>query len=262
MTPRTLVFVLLASSCTYPLVTSVSPVSAAVTNRTEVTQSSWGPTVKSVMILPPSGSTRGTFEGYLNEFERGFLKRGIRVVSSAVTGRVVQERKNESAAQLSDIERALILARETGADALLQVGSLDEVNEHSRFFCGESANELTECTGPQLAKSTFGRQLSGGQYRFQGRLVDVKTGEVLAALELTAPVVNFLEANLRETDNVQSVLVASCSKCRSEGYWCRRCAAAENQAAEAIIAGVVTAVASQPTAGQPPASPKGQPGTL
>src|SRR5882672_6173101 len=46
-----------------------------------------------IMVVPPSGTARAEFEGHLNRFERSFLKRGITVISPAITGRVAAREK-------------------------------------------------------------------------------------------------------------------------------------------------------------------------
>lgn len=250
---RFLVLSSLAAGCTYPLRVAIDPVENNLTDRTAKSPTNAGPPAKSVIILPPSGSSRGAFEGYLNEFERALLQKGLRVVSSAVTGRVVQERKSESAAQLSDVERALILARETGADALLQVGSLETVNAtKSRWFCTPSRErELEECTAKQYLSSEFGRSISGPQWRFQGRLIDVRSGEVLASIEFTTAVVDHLVANLRDEGNQDPKLEAECRPCSRESYWCVRCEAARQAAIEALIGAAAATASTQPTSAWP-----------
>ncbi len=205
------------------------------------------------MILPPSGSSRGQFEGYLNEFERAFLQKGLRVVSSAVTGRVVQERKSESAAQLSDVERALILARETGADALLQVGSLESIGPSKlRWFCSTLMDgELAECDAKTYASSPFGRAISGTQWRLQGRLIDVRNGEVLASIEFTTAVVDHLTANLRDDGNREQKRESECRPCSRDSFWCTRCSRATDVAIQALISAAAATASTQPTSAMP-----------
>ena len=75
---------------------------------------------KSVMVLPPQGSERGA-ASELAALEKELLRRGIKVVSSGLTGRVVVEqtesgRGTEGAAGLSDLERALVLAKKSVAN--------------------------------------------------------------------------------------------------------------------------------------------------
>ncbi len=75
------------------------------------------------MVLPSRGSERGQVSD-LAEVERVLLEGGVRVISSGMTGRVVFDpvgNRVETAANLSDLERALVLARSSSADALLQI---------------------------------------------------------------------------------------------------------------------------------------------
>ena len=142
-----------------------------------------------IMVIPPSGSARGQFDQYINLFEREFLKNGITVISSAITGRVVMEgasqRKDEAAQSLSDAERALVMAKATNANALLQIGSLEwSPPVPCRFFLHR--NERFD----EVAKSEYDAwkedriQFSAPVLVFVGRLTDVESGEVMASFSI------------------------------------------------------------------------------
>lgn len=152
-----------------------------------------------IMVIPPSGSARGQFDSTISIFEAEFLKLGITVISGAVTGRVVlsnevgtDEKRVEGAAQLSDAERALIMAKRTGAHAVLQVGQFEwsERDEApARFFVADPATlqyrEVDEGTF-QTVEPKFRWMLTSQRLLFIGKLIDVESGEVIASFKITA----------------------------------------------------------------------------
>ncbi|MBL6986499.1 MAG: hypothetical protein ISR72_05555 [Methylobacter sp.] len=153
---------------------------------------------RKIMVLPPSGTERGQFDTAIATFEREFLRNGVTVISGAVTGRVVfassgGEHKEEGATPLSDVERALIMAKDSGADAIMQVGGFAWDQEStSRWFVYErSSNNYREATrqehqdrqgGPGMKQAFASRSL-----KFIGRLIDVNNGEVMASFDIMAP---------------------------------------------------------------------------
>lgn len=152
-----------------------------------------------IMVIPPSGSARGQFDSTISIFEAEFLKLGITVISGAVTGRVVlsnevgtDEKRVEGAAQLSDAERALIMAKKTGAHAVLQVGEFgwtDRDEPPDRYFVADQASlqyrEVDEGS-LQTAAPQFRWVLSAPRLRFIGKLIDVESGEVIASFKIAA----------------------------------------------------------------------------
>lgn len=161
---------------------------------------------KKVMVIPPSGTARGAFEPQIVLFEREFLKRNVTVISGAITGKVVlesaagsDEKKSEAAALLSDLERALIMAKRTGAEAILQVGEFDwsKHEKPTRFFLAGAPGmpfrevkqeEYTAYTGEKRSFYSY-------ELRFVGRLVDVENGEVMATFEVALPMNYVLSAD-------------------------------------------------------------------
>jgi len=154
-----------------------------------------------VMVLPPSGVVRGEFESRIQLFEREFLKHGVTVIVGAVTGKVilagaVDDRKDESASQLSDLERALIMAEKTGAEAVLQIGTFAWADEliPSRFFIQADKRapfrEVSEDVFLDFtSKNPFqpnSMQYPANELRFTGRVIDMG-GEVVATLDMRLP---------------------------------------------------------------------------
>ena len=149
-----------------------------------------------VMIIPPSGTARAEFNEKISLLEREFLKNGLVVISGAITGRVVLDtpggegRRVEAAAQLSDAERALIMAKETGADVILQIGRMgwNQEQRFKRFFLldadGQRYREVSEAEfrAAPLDKARYAFQAPA--FTFVGRLMDVLTGEVLASFQV------------------------------------------------------------------------------
>lgn len=175
--------------------------------RPPIDQSAFSPSLKAkkfakLMIIPPSGTARAVFEPRIVLFERALLKRGITVISGAITGRVVMEnpdavaKKNEAAAELSDMERALIMAKKTGADAILQIGDFwwSKNTKYTRFFVTEKTDrapfrevDKEEYDGWKGAKKMF----KSPEISFVSRLVDVENGEIIASFDVKMPA-NFL----------------------------------------------------------------------
>jgi hypothetical protein len=149
-----------------------------------------------IMIMPPSGTKRGEFDSMIALFEQVFIKRGITPINGAVTGRVVMQvpdttgkEKNETAQNLSDVERAFIMAKETGCDAILQIGELStSVATPTRFFIAGRKDRPAvfrevgeeEYQGWSQPKRAFRSKW----ITFIGRLSDVESGEVLASFNI------------------------------------------------------------------------------
>jgi hypothetical protein len=152
-----------------------------------------------IIVIPPSGTARGQFDREINFFEREFLNHSLTVISSAVTGRVVLElkgsegeKKEEGAQGLSDAERALVMAKKTGADAILQIGTFAwQGRRNCRYFVGTGASagsgtpsELREVTLKEFESHAGARMPMSGQWlEFVGRLIDVQSGEVMASFK-------------------------------------------------------------------------------
>lgn len=154
-------------------------------------------TYKKLMVIPPSGTVRGQYDSIIAIFEKEFLRAGITVISGAITGRVVLEtatdKKSEEGQRLSDAERALVMAKKTGADAILQIGEWNWSKDAGmrRFFIFDkkkdaknyrevSRNDYKNYVGLRIA-------FSSDELRFVGRLTNVENGEVIASFDITSP---------------------------------------------------------------------------
>jgi hypothetical protein len=137
----------------------------------------------SLMVLPPRGSERGEIT-VLAKLEMRLLRWDFRVISSGVTGRAVQDPSGtqlESAAQLSDLERALVLAKRSNAEALFQVGRLDWVPSKRSFVCTDTCTEVALGT-PVLASDLI--QVQEATLFLEGKLIDVEDGAVVMAFDI------------------------------------------------------------------------------
>lgn len=149
-----------------------------------------------LMVLMPH-SDHGVPSALVNALESHLVGRGIRVISAGVTGRVVSEGPSGGdASRLTDVERALILARRSGADALLQVLSLGEDSAGGRTFY-QKGNVLLE-TPPGVTGGRVDVRLGSARVVLRGQLVDVETGEVVHVFNIAQSLVRELDHDYRE----------------------------------------------------------------
>ncbi len=132
-------------------------------------------------------------EQIVTALEGHFMSRGLRVVSSAITGRVVASAdargQIEGAAKLPTLERALVLAKGANADCVfylleLDIGGTDVV----RYFVWPSdSKELKEVDrGVYESAPQYRRWFIGGPvWKIGGKVVDVENGSVLSIINLT-----------------------------------------------------------------------------
>jgi hypothetical protein len=170
--------------------------------------------VQTIIIIPSSGIAHGEYERAVAFLERELLSRNVRLVSSAVSGRIVSETtgtgesKTESGTPLSDTERLLVLAKKTGADAILQIGSLKwdsticglfVLNKDSDqpSFRPATPAEFEAFPGPKIP-------ISCPLLVFSGRLMDVETGEILASFSHAVPASCELPSDYQATYRIKS----------------------------------------------------------
>lgn len=179
-----------ANSYTLRMQHSLTPKDSSVVSP-RITQKMY----RRIIVIPPSGRSLEQFDPVINYFEREFMKNGITVISSAITGRVVfesGEKRVEGATPLSEAERALIMAQKTGADAILQIGrwQWSESDKKTRYFIldEDDSESYEEVSLPKY------RSWEGKKYHFYspvlyfiGRVTDVESGEVIASLKISSP---------------------------------------------------------------------------
>ncbi len=127
---------------------------------------------------------------------------------------------------LSDLERALVLAEETNADGVLQIGTWRwrQTEVGIRYFVEYDEPELIEVTPRDYR--TYLREEAPRNSRFNprryqtiddkvldftGRLVDVDTGEVMGSFAMTVPVVRLAEPLHLEIDKDNRVVSSNYS---------------------------------------------------
>lgn len=152
----------------------------------------------SVIVVPPQGSEHGAVTE-LAYLERALLKHGVRVISSGVTGRVVVEssegtKGGEAGRHLSDLERALVLARKSNADAILQLIEMrwkDDVPDLYRYYWFAEGKwaEMSQKPDAEWYKENRKREgrlavIKGPTLGFQAKLIDVESGEIVAAIDM------------------------------------------------------------------------------
>lgn len=111
------------------------------------------------MIVPPTHSERGAASSaFLVEVERVLLDHGHKIVSSGLTARAVTAADSGTGdaviAAFSDIERALLVARTSDADALLQIIDIDW-HPRQRFFQLVGASLKEVATAPPMGKRAW-----------------------------------------------------------------------------------------------------------
>lgn len=143
------------------------------------------PRFSSMMVLPPRGSDRGQVTE-LADVERVLLSGGIRVISSGVTARVVEDSTGgrvETAANLSDLERALILARKSGAEALLQVIDIGWTDSARPFVRdGDRFDEVSRGAAVDGSRLLRVREAI---FLMRARLINVENGEIVMSLDVS-----------------------------------------------------------------------------
>lgn len=154
-----------------------------------------------VMVLPATGSGR-VLDAELAGLERALLQRGLTVVAPATSARVVfdeehPETQRRGGGELSDLERTLLLGRAASAQVVLQVQRLAPDGLTRRLFVATRGVAPMREVGPDdwgRAAPAWRWALEAPLLCFTGRLIDVRTGEVLAVLELEGRLLDALPA--------------------------------------------------------------------
>lgn len=210
-----------------PKTLSMSPVTPAYSDESSVSPSLQAGDFARIMIVPPSGSAGVEFQENLAAIERSFIARGITVISSAITSRVILDdqtrdrQRAESGIELSEVERALLLAKESNADAVLQIGAWswlgsDDSQWGRRYFVEQAdADNFVEVDQVQYEQAPAQELLrywyGSSVLAFTGRLIDVENGEVLASFKIDVPKVNVADPLVVSFDDEGTVVSQSYS---------------------------------------------------
>jgi hypothetical protein len=144
--------------------------------------------VSAIIVLPPRGSERGQ-RSELAEVEKVLLAKGFRVISSGITGRVASGpagSRADDVSRLSDLERALILARDSNADALLQVGEIGFAPAERYFILVEGDRErFAEVPEPPSSLDAYQVRIKESRFTFQAKLINVENGEIVVSMDFS-----------------------------------------------------------------------------
>jgi len=222
----------LLTACGGPMTLQMSPRSPAYVDESSVSPRLQTGSFDRVMIVPPSGTAGVEFQENLAAIERSFIARGITVISSAITSRVLLDdptrdrQRTELGIQLSEVERALLLAKESNADAVLQIGTWEWVDPDQsdlsrRYFVQDKATkslpEVTRADYDQApVRNLFRWSLGGRVLAFTGRLINVENGEVVASFKIDVPQVNVVEPLIMVFDKSGEVQSQSYDPARDE----------------------------------------------
>lgn len=144
---------------------------------------------KSVMVI--AAETVRADEQLLSTIESTFISSGIRVFSTALTGRVVPKatpNQVESAAKLPTLERALILAKESNVECVFYFLGFHPDGTAARYFIWPyEAQALVEVDRSRYDKFLPSRRwvVDGPQLRVEGKVIDVDNGSVLTIVSLS-----------------------------------------------------------------------------
>ncbi len=198
-------------SCNSSLVKSVKSVKYELVAKSDVdpisdnsVSSKYKKNYRRIMILPPSGSSGGEFSTYITRIESTFIKSGLVPISSAITGRVAKDKSGDDTSktiQIPEIERVMLMAKSSKTDAVLQIGSIEDGSNCSRFFLLDNKKKLFEPTTYENYKeSEFQKiKLCSPSVTLSAKLINVKEGEVTDTLDLTCNIAEVLPEDFELT---------------------------------------------------------------
>ena len=154
----------------------IPPTDRSVESRTKKTYSS-------LMVL----MTDPRQEAEQAALERVLLGAGIRVISAGVTGRVVQDDESrlrvETGKDLTGLERALVLAKRSNAEGLLQVMDVGWKDNTGRPFVLKG-ERFEEVPAGSMVDGTKLLRVQEGVFKLQARVIDVDSGEIVVSIDL------------------------------------------------------------------------------
>ena len=144
-----------------------------------------------IMIVPPPGTSLAQFDQEIALFEREFLKSNLTIISGSVSGRVLEssgaeQTRLEGLSRMSDSERALLLAKQSGADAILQISQLGWTRDDqpTRYFVLDKEDYREATVSEYRAWSGQKIEFESAMLSFVGRLIDVQSGQILASFQI------------------------------------------------------------------------------
>jgi hypothetical protein len=191
--------------------TAVQLVVAPIAMKISSTQAPGRRVCASVMVLKGDDAPSANDE-VLSLLEGHMIERGLRVVSAAVTGRVVSDPTHpyETAAKLTPLERALVLAERSKVDCIFQLFRIElGLHDDARYFVWpNTANSMTEVDERTYGQTPDERRLrlTGPDWVVAGKVVDVQNGGVLATVNLQHSTVTNYRRQLYRLNAIDGLL--------------------------------------------------------
>jgi hypothetical protein len=171
-----------------------------------------------IMVVPPSGTAGASFDRGLSYAERALMRLGIELISPAVGGRAIASGADvpggaNASATLSDLERVLVLADRSKAQAVLQIGDLEyqmptafNIDHESseglgaRYVVFDQATTAVREVGPDQydrAEADFRWRFVAPVFVFTAKLIDVSDGTILASYQFRSELAKSLHRPYR-----------------------------------------------------------------
>jgi hypothetical protein len=112
-----------------------------------------------------------------------YVANNVQLISSAITGRIYKGADDSAAGQaavLTDVERALVLARDLNAEALLQVVMLEDREKVLTLVAVGSQLRAAE----RIERNQAGVLLSEKRLRLRARVIDVESGRIVMLVDI------------------------------------------------------------------------------
>ena len=197
---------------TYSL--ELNPVVEPVLTQTAASPMLESKRLERVTVVPWSGEAGSSFDPGRSKIHLALMSRGVQVVDPAISARAPRAEGRPSTTEASarehttDLEALIIMAERNDIDAVLRFdppkiekkplssGSKDlpaERDSSVRYFLAKKGTRLEEVSRPEyaqgIADDKAGRWFSAGTLTFQGDVLDIPTGTVLALFDVEIPLV-------------------------------------------------------------------------
>lgn len=199
---------------------------------------------RSLMLLGPDGVGHVQPAVVERELERRFLAATVAVITPAITGRVVAAPKNEDSDHLTTLERAMVLARQSNADVIVQLEAPEAVAAQPRHFCSDGRHDFRECSEADSRVISTNRTFVASEIRLRGRVIETTRGEIVATVDLRTAIADWLDVTYSDVDLNTSARRYECATCSAS--YCGYCAAAEARAWNGLLETLVQHVATTP----------------